>query len=258
MAKIMNESKTKHPLNIAHRGASGEYVENTLEAFRLALRQGADAIEMDIHQTRDGKLIVHHDLDLLRLAGINKNIKALSLGEIRGLKLRVRRRGSVLEEKIPTLEETIRLIKKKAILFLEIKKGGRYYPGIEQRLIRVLRRHGLTRRVVVSSFEVPVLKRFRQLSSALHLGLLTREKNPASILRTARSLHAGSVHISSKRISQNILEKVHQAKLPVFVYTVNSKFQMRRLVKMGADGFFTDYPGRLTGFLKTILHPARS
>ncbi|HSG06226.1 MAG TPA: glycerophosphodiester phosphodiesterase, partial [Nitrospiria bacterium] len=90
-----------------------------------------------------------------------------------------------------------------------------------------------------------------------HLGLLTRKTDPVSIRRTALSIGAGSVHMSSKRVSKNILKELHKIPLPVFVYTVNSGLQMRRLLKKGADGFFTDYPGRLTGLLKTRKDSSR-
>lgn len=239
-------------LTIAHRGASAERPENTLPAFRLALRQGADGIETDVHQTLDGELVVFHDSGLHRLTGFKKRIRELSLAEIKTLTIRLKQGGVLKYGRIPTLDEVIALIKGKVFLNLEIKEGSDTYPGIERKIVILIKRRKMTSRVIISSFDFSILKTLRLLNREIRLGLLTRLEEPSEILRAARTIRAGSIHIAARRVSPALIRLAHRNNIPVYIYTVNAPRSMTRFRNMGVDGFFTDFPKRLSAFLK---HP---
>ncbi len=123
---------------IAHRGLATKNVENSIPAFLDAVNNGADAIELDIHETRDGKIIVFHDYDLNRLFGLNLNIYDAGWDQLSSLTFPGREYG------IPLLEEVLRKIEVK--LYIEIKsmddKGKRYYPKLPDRLAEMLKEYG--------------------------------------------------------------------------------------------------------------------
>src|SRR3989304_1235432 len=98
------------PLNIAHRGASGHAPENTLAAFRLAMEMGAQMIELDLHQSRDGVPVVIHDTSLWRTAGIRRNVGSLTLREIKRLDVGSWFNPQFKDQRIPTLEEVLELV----------------------------------------------------------------------------------------------------------------------------------------------------
>ncbi|HEY5648108.1 MAG TPA: glycerophosphodiester phosphodiesterase family protein [Nitrospiria bacterium] len=244
-------------LNIAHRGASGELPENTLAAFRLALRQGADGIETDVHQTLDREIVAIHDTNLRRLTGIRREIRDLTLKELKTLRIRRKKGPAIKTGRIPTLNDVLALIKGKVFLNIEIKEGSGTYPGIEKRVIALVKRNKKTSRVIFSSFDLSVLKTLRKLSGEIRLGLLTRQVKPAKILGTARAIRAASIHIAARRVSPALIRLAKKEGIPVYLYTVNTHRLMARFSNMGADGFFTDYPGRLNAFLRQREHHPR-
>ena len=141
------------PLIIAHRGASGDAPENTLAAFRLAIEQGADLIELDIHQTLDGSLVVLHDESLERTGGDPRLVKDLTLAQIKKLDVGAWRGNTFANEAIPTLAEVLELAEGEISLQIEIKRGHSYYPLIEQRLLETLAPYREKTAVCISSFD---------------------------------------------------------------------------------------------------------
>ena len=237
--------RTKRPLNIAHRGASGHAPENTMAAFRLAVEQGADWIELDIHQTADGHLVVLHDLTLQRTAGDPRPVKTLTLKQIKELDVGQWWDKAYRGETTPTLDEVLEFSENRFRLQIELKHGSSFYPGIEGRLLNLIASHEARNRAAVSSFEAEALKTLREMDDHVSLGLLTRKTDPKEILKEAESLRIQSLHISTRRLSKNLLARARANNLPVYVYTVNRPSLMRRYLAMGADGLFTNYPDRL-------------
>ncbi|HTN42855.1 MAG TPA: glycerophosphodiester phosphodiesterase family protein [Nitrospiria bacterium] len=240
---------THHPLIIAHRGASGHAPENTMAAFRLAVEQSADWIELDVHQTADGGLVVLHDFTLRRTAGDPRPVRELTLKQIKDLDIGSWWDGSYRSERVPTLDEVLGFAAGRLRVFIEIKRGSPFYSGIERRVLETIARHRAGDRVAISSFDIAALNTLRGLDSGIPLGLLTRKTRPRDILNAAESLTAHSIHISTHRFTKTILTRAHSAGLPVYVYTVNRPSLMKRYLAMGADGLFTNYPDRLRDLL---------
>jgi glycerophosphoryl diester phosphodiesterase len=230
-------------LVIAHRGASGHAPENTLAAFRRALELGAKAIEFDVHQTLDGELVVAHDDDLKRCGGLRRRMTKLRWkGE--GEKVDVgswfaaRFRG----ERMPRLDEVYSLVPERVELHLEIKQGSAVYPGIEGRVVDLLRRRGGRRRTLVSSFDHDALRRVRSLDGKARLGYLLGLTTLRTAFREMKEMSAESLNMSLRQVGARAVKAAHERGYKVFVYTVNTPMDRDRLDALGVNGIFSNYP----------------
>jgi glycerophosphoryl diester phosphodiesterase len=243
-------------VNIAHRGASAYAPENTLAAFELAAAHGADAVELDLHQTKDRRLVVIHDFTLKRTAGDPRQVRSATLAEVQRLSAGAWFHERFSDQRVPTLEQALELGRKRLLLHLELKGGSPYYAEIEPTLLRAIDRARAFNRVRVSSFDEAALARLRGLGGArLALGLLTRRTRTADIIRLARTLRVESVHLSRRRFTPDAARSLRQAGFPVYVYTVDDTAQMSRLIDQGADGLFTNTPDRLAALLQRLAAP---
>src|SRR5262245_55192846 len=156
------------PLVIAHRGASAAEPENTLRAFDLAIKQGAQMIELDLQLTRDNRVVVIHDPVLDHTTDLKGRIDQLSLAE-------VKRADAGKGERVPTLEETLDLTRRKATLYLEIKD-----PRAAAESLRLIRESQSQSEVMLASFDVGLMRRLGQEVNDIELGLIlgTMSINP--------------------------------------------------------------------------------
>lgn len=230
------------PLVIAHRGASGHRPENTLPAYELAVELGADMLEVDLHRTRDGAVVVAHDEDLAGLGG---------RGEIADARLEdVRALDAGGGERVPTLEELLDGFGGRIALNLELKRGTRSeYAGLEAATLEALAARGLLGPTLFSSFYDPVLRRLRELEPRVRLGLLVSRRYPDRALERARALGAEALHPELPLVTADLVAAAHGEGLAVHVFTVDAEEAMTRLVDLGVDGIFTNYPDRLRALL---------
>ncbi len=232
---------------IAHRGASGYAPENTIKAFRLAVEMGARDFEFDVHRTRDGILVVHHDFDLKRTAGRGVKIADLDYAELKKLNVAAHFKQDKAAQQIPRLDEVIDVIGPAAEwLNFEVKNEGNAYPGIEEALLAFLEsRPGLFEKAVVSSFDHPTLKRFRELSPLLKVAYLGHNLNTLLLrtaLRKAAAIKAVNFHLPLRLAFKMNVSRIKSAGFKVCVYTVNEKKDALRLATIGVDGIFTNFP----------------
>jgi glycerophosphoryl diester phosphodiesterase len=240
----------KTPLIIAHRGASGDAPENTLAAFRLAIESGADMIELDLHQSKDGTLVVCHDSNLYRTAHVKKTIKQLTLKELKKLDVGYWFHPRFSGETIPTLEEVLILTKDRIRLNIEIKQGSSLYPGIEKSLIELLESCGMIASALISSFDHAALDAVRALNSTVDIGLLAERGDIKHLIRKAAGPSASSLNLYTKIATPESVQAAHHHKLEVYVYTVNQVRLMNYYFLMSVDGLFTNFPGRMAQLLK--------
>jgi glycerophosphoryl diester phosphodiesterase len=223
---------------IAHRGASGHLPENTMPAYELAVELESDMIEVDLHCTRDGAIVVTHDEDLAGLGGRGE-IADATLAEVRALDAG---RG----ERVPTLDEVLDRFGARIPFDLEIKRGKRIeYPGIEAAAAAAVEARGLVAATLFSSFYDPVLARLRAVSPAARIGLLLSRRSGERALERARALGAEAIHPEVSLATRELVEAAHGEGLAVYVFTVDDPAEMRRLLDRGVDGLFTNFPERL-------------
>jgi glycerophosphoryl diester phosphodiesterase len=230
------------PLVIAHRGASGELPENTLPAYELAVEQGADMIEIDLHTTRDGAIVITHDEGLERLGG---------RGEVADARLEeVRRLDAGGGAPVPTLGEVLDVFGGRIPFNLEFKRSSRgEYPGMEAAAVAEVTRRGLLNQTLFSSFYPPVLEALREFSPEVRIAVLISPRFPQGAIERARELEAEALNPERSLSSRELVEAAHGEGLAVYVYTVNDGAEIRRLLDLGVDGLFTNHPRRMRAIL---------
>ncbi len=226
-------------LVIAHRGASGHRPENTLPAYELAIEMRSDMIEIDLHKTQDDHIVIAHDSELPGLGEIADH----TLDELRSLDV-----GE--GEKIPILDEVLDGFASRIPFNLEIKWGAAGdYDRLEEQTLEALRKRGLGTDILFSSFRQSVLRRLRERDSEARLALLVSPQSKAyslvSALEHAAALGCECLNPHWSQVDEELVERSHGAGLAVNVYTVNEIAGMRRMLDLGVNGVFTNFPDRL-------------
>jgi glycerophosphoryl diester phosphodiesterase len=231
------------PLIIAHRGASADAPENTIAAFELAVEQGADALELDLHLSRDNHPVVIHDFTLDRTtdgAGpvaerTVRELKRLDAGGWQGHRFRGQR--------IQTLQEVFERFRGRTRFWIELKGGSDLYPGIEERVVSMIEIYDVMEAALVQSFDHSALARIRALNPGIRLGALVAQPplDPSVLPAGAADAICPGVHL----VTAEGAARLRQAGLDCYVWTVNEPAQMDRLVEWGVSGIITDRPGVL-------------
>lgn len=236
------------PQFIAHRGASGEAPENTLEAFELAAQNGASWVELDVQLTRDLVPIVCHDEGLLRLAHVDTPVCELDLPTIKQLEV-----GSWFGEQfrgmtIPTLHQALTTLNKLG-LGVNVELKPNYYTGnlIAEKVINVLNdtHSAESNKLLISSTHIQVLKQFATLMPefALPQAWIVKRWNPNWLGVVNQLNHLWSIHLDVNLLTRARIKEIHQAGYQILAFTVNDAQTISRLQQWGVDGFFTDYIG---------------
>lgn len=217
----------------AHRGVSGHYPENTLQAIKAAVDGGTYGIEIDVFAV-DGELIVIHDRQLQRTTKTAGNIEDYSLAQLQQL-------NAGNGQQIPTLWQVLALVNNHCILNIELKGHDTADLLIDLLHRAVLELNTDLSKLLISSFHHPLLQSIKQRNPALAIGALT-----ACIYldycEFATKLNAYSVHCDRAFIDESMVQDAHQRGLKVFVYTVNDRREALRLEALGVDGIFCNYP----------------
>lgn len=223
---------------IAHRGASRECLENTLPAFDRALAQGADGIELDVHVTRDGKVVVHHDAAVRRRSGKGPATVPLASLDLDSLHNHRLRDGQM----IPTLDSVLDLVGTNATVYIEVKA-----TGVEDALVACLARYP-SANVAVHSFDhrIPVAVRARRPGTAI--GLLSASY-PLDIGAMLKPAAAEALWQQAQLIDETLVREAHAAGATVIAWTENDHAHARTLLKLGVDALCTDIPGALRAVL---------
>lgn len=229
-------SSEKNVLVIAHRGASNLATENTLKAFQKAIELGADYIEFDVHQSKDGEIIILHDANTFRMTGKNGIIKSMTIKELKQLKLH---NG----EKIPTLQEVIQVAKGKIKLLCELKS-----KGTALNVVKILREKDMIDSTIIQSFYVEELLEFKNIEPNLNLGLIvpiTEEYLPEwaqrkNMIHEVLSFKFEYLITRFKNVNEKFINFSHQNNLKILVYPVNSKIITKRYINMGVDGLIVN------------------
>jgi glycerophosphoryl diester phosphodiesterase len=241
------------PLNIGHRGAKGLAPENTLAAFRAGLAAGADGVEFDVQRTADGHLVVFHDDDLKRIAGVGSRIVTSTLGMLRELDVGRYFSSRFAGETIPTLDEVLETLPVDCFVNIEAKRVRIRSDGLEAGIAEAVRRHNLFDRCVVSCFNPVILWRIGRMDRRIALGLLYDPDLPLllGVGWPRRIMRVTTLHPWTGQVTKKLVDQAHREGRPVFTWTVNTPEEMRRVIDLGVDGLITDRPDVLAAMLRT-------
>ncbi|QTD41145.1 glycerophosphodiester phosphodiesterase family protein [Sporosarcina sp. Te-1] len=244
---------------IGHRGASAYVPENTLASFALAEDLGADYIELDIHETKDGKLVVMHDKDVSRTTEGHGNIETFTLDELKSLSIVERKKdketvlGPSESMAVPTLQEVFDQFGDSLNYVVELKNPSRY-PNIEKKLVQQLEENDLIQkdkkgrpRAVIHSFSEKALQRVHKINPDIPLLQLISfdegEEAELSKKKITKLLsYADGIGVSYEALTPPFVNYMHEKGLAVFAYTVNDPEVALRLQAMGLNGIHTDKP----------------
>jgi len=242
--------------NIAHRGWSSRYPENTLPAFLGAVEAGADLIELDVQCTRDGHAVVLHDATVDRTTDGSGRVCDFSLQEVKRLDCGGWFSPAFRGERVPTLGETIEALKDHPVkLCVEIK--ARDAEGTRQtvaRTIQTIQEHRVLDRCILTSFLPEALTQARRLEPLIPTALDPDEETLFSAWDLcAQVLRIGGNILSLRHdwLTQALVDEVHAHGIPIWTWTVNEPEAMRRAVAFGVDGIMTDDPARLRELLSS-------
>ena len=219
----------------------GSEPENTLRSFRKAIDLGARGVELDVHLSKDKKLIVIHDNDISRTTKGKGLISQMTLAQIKKI-------DAGKNEKIPTLEEIIDLaIRKNILLNIELKGLGTVVP-----VVKLIEQKRISNQVVISSFLYNKLKVVKSLNSKIKTGILIRKlpRRLADFLKLAKTYKADGFHIRKNFLRKRHLKAAQENGLYVWVWTANGPREIKKFKSWGVDGLITNYPDRAIKIIK--------
>lgn len=238
--------RLRSPQIIAHRGAMREAPENTLPAFARALEMGADGIELDVHLSRDGRLVVIHDFDLDRTTNGHGPVSSLTSADLARLDAGSHFDPGFASVGVPTLDDVVDLIGDRCQVTVEVKslaEDGGPAPGVLARLVRDRR---LFDQVIVSSSNLMTLVRLRQLDPGIARGVVYAAPcTPEQQAELLSSIRPQALHPQSACVTDETVAWARTEGLAVTVWTVNDISEARRLQGIGVDAIITDVPGTL-------------
>jgi glycerophosphoryl diester phosphodiesterase len=235
----------------AHRGGAALWPENSLLAFRSALALGVDALELDLHLTADGEVVVLHDPTLERMSTGRGAVRDATLADLASVRLKTPE-GAATAERVPTLAQVLDLVAQSSSELLpEIKLDAhrQRYDGIEEKVLALIRARGLLARTTIQGFQGDTIRRLRELEPAARTMLLVgrgdvgRDRaRPAEAVRRARELGATDLGMNHRLIDADVVAAARAAGIRLSAWTVNDENDIRRMIDLGVDLVMSDRP----------------
>jgi glycerophosphoryl diester phosphodiesterase len=250
MVAAVGAAQTPRPtLLAAHRGGSLLSPENSLLAFKNALALGADFIEFDVHLSRDGEVMVIHDATLDRTTTGSGPVRDRTLAELKTVRLKDRS-SAVTQEPMPTLDEVTAVAAqagRRMLLEIKVDPAKARYPGIEEKVMALLDRHGMVASTVVMSFEAPTWRRIRELrpdvaTCALYSARTLRRAGLTAELDVLKAAGVGYIGVEHTAVDAAAVAEARRAGVGVGAWTVNDAGEMKRMIEAGVTILITDQP----------------
>jgi len=244
------------PLVIAHRGNSGVAPANTLIAIRQAIELGVDMIEIDVNLTKDDIPILIHDESVEHTTNGKGSVSSFTLAELKQLDAGSWKAKEFAGERIPTLAEALDVAKGRVYLAVDLK-NERAIPE----MLKIIQRAGMKNDVVICGCDVPTAQKVRRFDDQMTIvlsmdselkELAQREDKSEFIreyIRQACYAHLGALNVNYKHVNEDLIKRAHLKALPVWTWTVDEEKDMRRLMDMGVDAIYTNWPERLLNIL---------
>jgi glycerophosphoryl diester phosphodiesterase len=242
------------PVIVAHRGSSGAAPENTIAAFRHAVRDRADMIELDVRLSSDAALVVMHDRTLRRTAGSRGAVRSRSLAALKMCDAGSWFSPAFSGETIPTLQEVFDVLPPAMLLNIEAKTDGdrRRSALLASTLATCIARNHAAHRVIVTSFDHRFLRQLHGSAPGLVIGALVfpvagTRRRPDTY---RRRLGARWLVYAKRQVSRRTVDRAHRSGLRVGCYTVNTERDYRRVVRSGVDAIVTNVPAAMLALRK--------
>ena len=246
------DAETRSPfLAIAHRGASSYAPENTFAAFDLALRMGATHVELDVHATSDGQIVVIHDDAVDRTTNGHGPVAAHPLAALTALDAGSWFDGRFAGERIPTFAAVLQRYTGRAHIHVEIK--GRSH-GLSERTVDLVRSHGMADHVTITSFQRERLAETRAYAPELPTGWLVGEVTDA-VAADARAMKLTQLCPRASTVTAELVRRLHADGFVVRAWGVGTEELMRQVVEAGADGMTVNFPDKLIAYLAALGAP---
>ncbi len=221
---------------IGHRGAAGSRPENTIASVRKAIEDGADWIEIDVQETADGEVIVIHDSDFMKLAGVDLKVWDATMPELAGIDIGTWFSADYAGERTPTLRAVLEEAKGKARVLIELKFYG-HDEQLEERVVGIVEATGMTDSIAVMSLKYPMVQKTKALRPHWRVGLLV-----TTAIGDLTRLEADFLAVNAGMATSDFIRHARTAGRDVYVWTVNDPLSMSHMISRGAAGLITDEP----------------
>jgi glycerophosphoryl diester phosphodiesterase len=221
---------------VAHRGAAGKAPENTLASIRQAIADRTDWVEIDVQESADGEVVVVHDSDFMKLAGVDLKVWDGTLEQIRAIDIGSWFDPQFSAERVPTLVDVLTEAKGNARVVIELKYYG-HDQQLEQRVVNIVERLGMTDEVAIMSLKYEGVQKIRALRPDWTIGLLS-----ATAIGNLAALDVDFLAVAQRMATPGFIRRSHEQGKQVFVWTINDAVSLSRMMSLGVDGVITDEP----------------
>ncbi|MBK8944611.1 MAG: glycerophosphodiester phosphodiesterase [Ignavibacteriae bacterium] len=238
---------------IAHRGESFEAPENTLASINLAWERNVDAIEIDVHLSKDNYVVVIHDSTLKRISGINKKVKNLNLYELKNFDVGSWKSDQFANEKIPTLNEVLITIPNSGKIIIEIKSDIKILTYLKNDIIESKLK---PEQIEIISFKYSVVKEAKKIfpqnkilfNAYLDYNFYTKiiSQNADKLIDKIKNAHLDGLNVfAGNMLDENFVKKIKSENLILYAWTIDNLKTAKRLISFGIDGIITNKPSWL-------------
>ncbi len=235
-AVLENVSAERQVEIIAHRGSAGSRPENSMAAIEQALDDGADWVEIDVQETADGEVVVAHDSDFMKVAGVDLNIWDATMDDLAAIDIGSWFDPAFADQRTPTLREALVAARGRGNVLIELKYYG-HDVALESRVTRIVEETGMSGQVAVMSLKIPGVETIQGLRPHWPSGILA-----ATALGDISTLEADFLAVNTGQASLGLIRRVHAQGRKLYVWTVDDPATMVRMISMGVDGLITNEP----------------
>jgi glycerophosphoryl diester phosphodiesterase len=223
-------------LIMAHRGASKAAPENTLAAFRKAIDDRADWIELDVQETADGQVVVFHDSDFMKLSNVNLKIWDATMDRLRDIDIGGWMSPAFKDQRVPTLAEVLDTCRGKIRVDIELKYYG-HDQQLEQRVADIVDSHDMASQIMAMSLKADAVRKMKSIRPQWKVGQLM-----SVYAGDLKKLDADFLAVNASFVNRRFIRAAHANGKQVYVWTVNDAATMSRMIGCGVDGLLTDKP----------------
>ena len=236
-AWLLNDIQTRDRVTIvAHRGAAGKAPENTLAAVRQAIADKTDWVEIDVQETSDGRVVVVHDSDFMKLSGVPLKTWEGTLEQVRQIDVGSWFGAEFADQRVPTLRDVLEAARGKAGVVIELKYYG-HDQALEQRVVDIVEDANMAAEVAIMSLKYEGIQKIGALRPDWTIGLLS-----ATAVGDLAGLDVDFLAVNTGMAKPGFIRRAHAAGKQVFVWTLNDPVSISRMISLGVDGVITDEP----------------